>query len=299
MNDGGEISRNREAKDLMGESGSDYGLIKKYLLGELTEHEQEEVEKRLLVDRDFSEEVSMGRTDLVDEYVAAVLTLDERRRFEEHFLSTPKHFQMVEIARALDNRFDGEIKQSEITPLLSRPFYRRHLTLIVTVIAGASLVAFVIWQVIMQRPRDRTTEGLEAQRAILQNELSSINRGPMDSRQNAFAVVPLTLRPILARDLAENRSVVIPANPSIIGLRLELLDNKYPDYKATLKTNEGYELAAVDRLTSESSNKGKVVVLNLPSWLMRPGSYQVELSGRLPSNEYEQISLYPFDILDR
>jgi hypothetical protein len=299
MNDGGEISRNREAKDLMGESGSDYGLVKKYLLGELTEHEQGEIEKRLLVDRDFSEEVSMGRTDLVDEYVAAVLTLDERRRFEEHFLSTPKHFQMVEIARALANRLDGEIKRSEMTRQPSRPFYLRHLTLILTVTAGASLVAFVIWQVTMQRPRDRTTEGLEAQRAILQNELTNINRGPIDSRQNAFAVVSLTLRPILVRDLAENRSVVKPANRSIIQLRLELPDDKYHDYKATLKTNEGFELAVVDSLMSQSSNKGKVVVLNLPSWLMRPGSYQVELRGRLPSNEHEQISLYPFDILDR
>jgi hypothetical protein len=98
----------------------------------------------------------------------------------------------------------------------------------------------------------------------------------------------------LVRDLSEKRSLVIPKDPSIFELRLELPNDKFETYRASLQTDEGVELAVIDALTARLSRG--VVVLDLPSWLMRPGSYQIKLTGILSSGEYEDVSVYPFEI---
>ena len=278
----------------------DRGLIKRYLLGDLPEQELERVEERLLTDREFCEEVSMARTDLLDDYVGAVLNPQERQQFETYFLSTPKNVQRVEIARTLSDRLANELERLKLPDIPPKPFYAQHLTLIVTLAAVVVLFAgFVIWQTIAPPKPGPAAKNTPAQPSILQAELDRINKGFVNSDQNAMGVVGLTLKPILVRDLGDNRSVKIPSNPSLIQLRLELPSDAYQNYKAILKTDEGIELAAIDSLTSQSANKSKVVLLNLPSWLMNPGNYQVELSGRVDSGRDELVSLYPFDIVSQ
>ena len=65
----------------------DDALIRKYLLGNISQEDQEQIEQRLLIDEEFSEKLSMTRIDMVDDYVAANLSTKEREEFEKHFLS--------------------------------------------------------------------------------------------------------------------------------------------------------------------------------------------------------------------
>lgn len=279
--------------------------LRKYLLGDLSEEEQEAIEALLFTDREFSEKLSLARTEMVDDYVAANLSAKEREEMEKHFLSTPEHFRMVEISRALAKRLgdrdqDLPIAGSEASTI-PPPYHIRHLKAIISLTAGMILLvtSYAVWETVKHRHPNNPVNEAQEQRAILENELVKLNRPATGSAQTTFAVVSLNLKPILVRDIGENRSVVIPKNPSIVRLRLELPVDKYQSYRASLQTDEGVDLGAIDGLREATLNNGKVVVLDLPSWLMRPGSYQIKLTGVLMSGQSEDITQYPFEIANQ
>src|SRR5947207_7080362 len=78
------------------------GNIKKYLLGQLAGADLAEIERRLLTDDEFYEEVQIMEDELVDEYVNAELSPDERRLFEKNFLTDPESLNRLRLGRALD-----------------------------------------------------------------------------------------------------------------------------------------------------------------------------------------------------
>src|SRR5437763_5242598 len=78
------------------------GNIKKYLLGQLAGADLAEIERRLLTDDEFYEEVQVMEDELVDEYVNAELSADERRLFEKNFLADPESRNKLRLGRALD-----------------------------------------------------------------------------------------------------------------------------------------------------------------------------------------------------
>jgi hypothetical protein len=280
----------------------DQALIRKYLLGDISNEEQEGIEQRLLVDEDFTEELSMTRTEMVDDYVAGNLSAKEKQEFENHFLSTPEHVRIVEIGKALNNRLEDQSRDSAIRNSPALPRYRiRSLNVIISLTACAILAvaAYFVWDLVRDRqPNNNPANEAQKQRRILENELVKLNR-PATSAQTSFAVVSLNLKPILVRDIGENRSVVIPRNPSIVRLRLELPVVKYQTYATSLQTDDGVDLGAIDGLMASTLNNGKVVVLDLPSWLIRPGSFQIKLTGVLPSGQSEDITRYPFELTNQ
>lgn len=75
--------------------------IKRYLLGELDEEKQQLLEKHLLTDEKFFEQLLIVEDELVDEYLRGKLSAHERQQFVAHFLSTPERHQKLRFARAL------------------------------------------------------------------------------------------------------------------------------------------------------------------------------------------------------
>ena len=75
--------------------------VRKYLLGQLEEADQERIEFRLLTDSSFGEEFDTIVDELTDQYVRNELPADERKRAEKHFLNTPQRRQKVEFATEL------------------------------------------------------------------------------------------------------------------------------------------------------------------------------------------------------
>ena len=73
----------------------------KYLLGNLTEEEQVEVEDRAFADGDYLSSLEATEADLIDAYVRDELSQSDRRSFELRFLTSPERRRKVEFARAL------------------------------------------------------------------------------------------------------------------------------------------------------------------------------------------------------
>jgi CHAT domain-containing protein/tetratricopeptide (TPR) repeat protein len=80
--------------------------VKRYLLKQLSDPEQQEIELRLLTDDDFSAELDAAEDELIDEYLANELSPDERERFEQNFLTTPERNSKLKSGQAMKRHFD-------------------------------------------------------------------------------------------------------------------------------------------------------------------------------------------------
>lgn len=75
-------------------------FIRRYLLGELSEEEREQVEQRLMSDDDLYQQLLLAEDELIDEYVTGTLPERDRARFG-HFLRSPELQQDVRFTVAL------------------------------------------------------------------------------------------------------------------------------------------------------------------------------------------------------
>lgn len=76
-------------------------LIARYLLGELAEDQQVEIEDRAFSDKDYLASITAVENDLIDEYVRGELSTADRQRFETRFLTSAERRKRVEFAKAL------------------------------------------------------------------------------------------------------------------------------------------------------------------------------------------------------
>lgn len=76
----------------------DHAILVRYLLGELPEAEQEQVEERYFLDAEYSQLRDEVGMDLVDAYVAGTLTPRQREHFDAHYVVTEERRQAVHAA---------------------------------------------------------------------------------------------------------------------------------------------------------------------------------------------------------
>ncbi|HEU5460554.1 MAG TPA: hypothetical protein VFU83_08660, partial [Pyrinomonadaceae bacterium] len=79
----------------------DKNEVRRYLLGQLGEADEERLELRLLTDPSFGEEFDTIVDEIADQYVGNELEGEERKRVEQHFLKSPERQQKVHFAREL------------------------------------------------------------------------------------------------------------------------------------------------------------------------------------------------------
>jgi anti-sigma-K factor RskA len=76
-------------------------LLVRYLLGDLPEEEQLEIEELAFRDQQFMQTIQAVESDLIDEYVRGGLSDCERRQFEGRFFASLEQGRKVEFAKAL------------------------------------------------------------------------------------------------------------------------------------------------------------------------------------------------------
>ena len=76
-------------------------LIARYLLGDLTDAQQIEIEDRAFQDKEYLASITAVENDLIDEYVRHELPELDRRKFESRFLASAERRKRVAFAKAL------------------------------------------------------------------------------------------------------------------------------------------------------------------------------------------------------
>lgn len=96
----------------------EHDVTRRYLLGKLTDDEEEKLVERLLGEDDFFQELELTKDELAQEYVSGQLTAKERKWFQENFLASPEGKQSHEFAKTFDHYVRNHRAQRQKSPSL-------------------------------------------------------------------------------------------------------------------------------------------------------------------------------------
>ena len=125
---------------------NDQSRIREYLLGNLNNDEQEQLEERLIVDEDLWQELEISKGELIEEYRAGELREKERGWFEANYLASFEGRQRHALAVAISclNRTSPQPRPNWFERL--RNFLTLHSWAVATATAAVLIVAVAgIW----------------------------------------------------------------------------------------------------------------------------------------------------------
>ena len=177
---------------------NDQAKIRDYLLGRLSEEEQEKIEERLMVEDDFLEELEISKGELIEEYCAGELVQNEQQWFERHYLASAEGKQRHTFTLALDSlRRSTPIPAPKPTLLerLRSLFTIRQLMPVATS-AALVLVAGVIYLSTLRSSYDHVTlTNNVADRSLTADQYQKVTLSPDSDGLRVSLKLPETATP--------------------------------------------------------------------------------------------------------
>ena len=282
----------------------DEKLLVRYLLGELSEPEQAEVEDRAFADPAYLNALDAAEADLIDAYVRGELRESERRAFERRFFTSPGRRGKVEFARALAT-LASELKADETAAAVRPPFWRSLFQFrFAAALAALVCTAGLSWLAFQNSEFRARTAALERQLSREQGRARTLAAELQKQREPAAAapaptpvIAALVLLPGLSR--AENRRAELVLNPGAqlahIEIRLEVRDD-FPRFRAELRSRAGEEILALGNLPVRRASAGNSVGFDVPAAALPAGDYELALKGIAPGRPAEDIGYYYFNV---
>jgi hypothetical protein len=290
-----------------------------YLLGNLSEEEQVQVEDRALADADYLSALEATEADLIDAYVRGELSQADRRNFELRFLTSPERRRKIEFARALDTLTSQST--SEESPSAGRSsfmsaFWRWNPMALAAGMAVLICIAGGAWLASENATIRSRVTALEAERRSFDTReqtlrqqlgeeqaraaaLAAQNRQPAEPAR-APLVASLVLVPGLSRAEARVERLVLSPSAQIarIEIQLEPRDD-YPRFRAELRTRRGDEVLSRSNLVRQKSGPGFVISLDVPASALAAGDYELALKGIAGDRTSQDVGYYYFAVQRR
>ncbi|NJM52945.1 MAG: hypothetical protein HC846_05840 [Blastocatellia bacterium] len=84
--------------------------LRKYLLGLLDATQTEEIEKNLVSEEEYFQEIQIVEAEIIQDFVDEKLNREEKTAFEENFIITGERREQINFARALRKFVDEKPK---------------------------------------------------------------------------------------------------------------------------------------------------------------------------------------------
>jgi hypothetical protein len=190
-------------------SNHDQVSIREYLLGRLSEAEQEKIEERLMVEDDLFEELEILKGELIEEYREGELTRKDRESFESGFLSSREGRERQTFAVAMGCL--AQQHQPQPAGVLERlaAFFRKPQWAVAAGALAVLTIAAIVWVRSPQQPSKSFAITLTS---------SAITRTAGDSQYPRITIPP---------DVSELRISLALPQPAPPGARYRVeLDNR-------------------------------------------------------------------------
>lgn len=170
-----------------------HDIARRYLLGQLTDEEQQNVEERLLSDDDLFQELELTKDELTQEYVSDQLTSNEREWLQNHFLISSEGEQKHDFAQT----FAAYARNHQAQPPNALSFIERFRSFwnaqpktlqVAAAVAVLVIAVALVWLIRTPAPRSIATLTL-----INSPGTRSTNVGPVPSIRLREDVLRLTL----------------------------------------------------------------------------------------------------------
>ena len=270
-------------------------LIRQYLLGELDEHEQEQLEQRVITNPDYKEQVLITEDELLEEFVNGTLSPRELESFNRMY-SSPAQRRKVKIAQAL-NRYASE-HAPVVQPMAHRSWTRSLIDLFSTKtrfhqfsLAALILVLAVGGSILVYWLISRVS-------SADYNALLQLNQPASEILQPNSSIVSVSLQPLLLRGTGESRTITITKETQTVQLRLPDPSGGTYSFQATLKDREGAEVFSLGNLRTRQIDQHSELVIQIPARMLKPQDYQLEISEQRADGTYEPPTTYPVRVVE-
>ncbi len=128
-------------KDKMNEKVQEQAGIRDYLLGTLLDEAQmRQIEEKMLLDDKFADTVSIAEDQLIEDFLDGSLKHDQRKKFVDFFLSTPRRRQQLRLTKNF-RRYSANAPKPEKADLWSR--FRSVFSSPIPASAGAAFLVLI------------------------------------------------------------------------------------------------------------------------------------------------------------
>ena len=313
-------------------------LIARYLLGELPEETQVEIEDRAFQDKEYLATITAVENDLIDEYVRDEMPENTRRQFEQLFLASAERRKRVEFAKALTQVTSEYLPEPKTVALSWRDsleaFFRtlspvaRFATaaVVLLVLVGG---AWLVMETLRLRSRLTTLQAENQSRQSLeqkvelerrrneeltarlnqekqQREQSEESLRQLSETPNANTPAPrpvlatLTLLPGLSRGGGDKPSLVISPDARLVRLQIGIEpEEQYKTFAVDLRSVAGRPVWTRENLVARNRRGAGSIMLTLPATALKTGEYELKLTGVKDGGATEDVGFYYFDVKKR
>lgn len=243
---------------------------------------------------------------IAERYLMGKLAPEEAARFEEHYLSCQECLDRLELSESMERGFKRAAGQDAARLAATRQLSvlawltRRRLAVLAMAVLGIAVLPGLLGlrevrererelaevRSALERERGRMDEGSERLRAELEASRRDLERERQarasaaeqleEARKPQGNVPILFLNPERGGEEPTHR-LRLPKTPGWIVLALEVGPPHQPSYRAVLRDAEGREIWRGEGLRL---NQMETLSLSLPSTLLAPGDFTVEVEGR-------------------
>ena len=260
-------------------------VLVRYLLGLLASEEAERLDEACIVDDVIAARLRTVEDDLVDSYVRGTLSDDLRARFESHYLSSPRHRELVTFARSLAPVVDRVGASPQAAAPRRSTFSIRFRPSILAAAAALLLVASgALWLQtvrLKQAPNAPPNQPLAA---------AAVQEAPAIALQ----LLPQT------RSIGSIPTLSIPAGADSVGVVLRLESIDFPRYQVGLRDPVVNSIVwRSEWLAATSSGREPSLRITLPAGALKPQHYSFDLSGQQAGGGSQVVGSYAFEIVPR
>jgi outer membrane murein-binding lipoprotein Lpp len=302
--------------------------LRRYMLGELTELEQQVYEGRLLSDdemfRDVEELAEVVQDELVEDYLAGELSETQRRAFERYQLVCPKIKEMRLVQEALRRYPKRQVRRQAFFERLRlwfqlplRPALAFAAALTLLLIAGgiwsrrefgqlsrnldqvslrsSTLTSKVesLQRELDQERRDRDALSQELVAAKSGVERVSQTHQSIASRQTG-GILSFVLLPGLQRSSGAAARMVLSSGQNVLELKLDIGLDEYVSYQATVFNSANEMIVEQQHLSAVHVADRVYVLVHLPTPILRDDDYVVILRGVNRNGNVEMLDRFSF-----
>ena len=269
--------------------------LRRYVLGALTEDERAGIERDYFERADVLDHVCAAEDDLIDDYLSDRLASDERQRFEQYYLATPRHRTRVAVARAL---------RSASAPSTAAPSERDECVVswwvmirawpplgqAALVAALVALVAGGAWvlgtrsesttiSVKTSPPSVSPTTPPQPQRSDQREPAAPSQRDAPAPAPSIPVVLAFSLSPIHVRGADQPARLTIATGTDVVRLHLqgEAGDRRLERGRAIVRTVAGQEVWRGRATEVAGPQSSALAHIDVPAARLRPDDYIVEL----------------------
>ncbi|HSF18096.1 MAG TPA: hypothetical protein VLK65_21345 [Vicinamibacteria bacterium] len=255
----------------------DAKTFRRYILGELDESEQENVEKKLMTSDEHFQELLIAEDEIVDDYFAGKLSPSEAEKYRQRFLVTPERRQQHRFGAALSKRLSAEAAPAPVPKktrsVLGIPWSQLWKSALP--VALVALLVVGLWWFL--RPR-----------VVRLEQVAQQVEGPTA----AFFLTTGRLRSLEP----ELQTVTVPAGIAFVELQLDLPEDSVLEYGVTLEDAQNDKILAEGTLPAQTIEGQPIVVATVPSKLLAPGDYRVIVRAPPEEGELAFLGTYEFRV---